>query len=203
MWERVQKLLRSVRPGSVILIILGAVLLLSPDSGSRVITLTLGWLLVIAGGLSVAASLFSRMAFGYGTMGSGLAMLLVGVLIVSRPMMLASLFGVVVGAYLVFSGLGSLGDAGRLRSNGQKWGFGMLWGLLSVIVGVYLILSPMTSSRLVMMIAGGAMIACGVGRIATHAKLARFLDAQRNFDPRGSFEAFDSYDDGDDNIIDV
>lgn len=196
MSDRIRRILGSIRLSSVILILIGAVLLVRPDAGSKAVTLTLGWILVIAGGIGVATSLYSRMAFGYGTMGSSLMMLLFGILILSRPMMLASLFGVMLGAYLVFSGLGSFADAGRLRRNGQGWILGMIWGVISVVVGVYLIVSPMASSRFVMSVAGFAMIACGVGSIVTHAKLARFMEQQ---DP---FRFFDS-DDDDDNIIDV
>lgn len=197
MSDRIRSILGSIRLSSVILILIGAVLLIRPDFGSKAVTLTLGWILVIAGGIGVATSLYSRMAFGYGTMGSSLMMLLLGILILSSPMMLASLFGVVLGAYLVFSGLGSFADAGRLRRNGQGWILGMVWGAISVAVGVYLIVSPMTSSRFVMAVAGIIMIACGIGSIVTHAKLARFMEQQR--DP---FHFFDT-DDDDDNIIDV
>lgn len=195
--DRIRRIFSSVRLSSVILILIGAVLLVRPDFGSKAVTLTLGWLLVIAGGIGVASSIVSRMAFGYGTMGSSMMMLLFGILILSRPLMLASLFGVVLGAYLVFSGLGSFADAGRLRSNGQGWIFGMIWGIISVIAGVYLIISPMTSSRLVMSVAGIMMIVCGAGSIVTHVKLARFLEEQQN-----PFRYYNT-DDDDDNIIDV
>ncbi len=195
MSDRIRRILSSVRLSSVILILIGAVLLVRPDAGSRAVILTLGWILAIAGGLGVAASVFSRMTFGYGTMGSSLMMLLLGVLILSRPMVLASLFGVVLGAYLVFSGLGSFADAGRLRSNGQGWILGMVWAVISVVAGVYLIISPMASTRFVMIVAGIMMIACGAGSIVTHAKLARFMEQQQN--------PFHFYDEDDDNIIDV
>lgn len=198
MRERIGRILSSVRLSSVILILIGAVLLLRPDAGARALTLVVGWILVIAGGVGLGSALLARMTLGYGAMGSSLMMLLLGILIVSRPMMLASLFGVVIGAYLIFSGLGSLGDAGRLRANGQSWVLGMIWGGASVVVGVYLILSPMTSSRFVMMIAGLAMIACGVGSIVTHVRLTKFLEEQeRAFRPRNDFGI------DDDDIIDV
>lgn len=199
MGEKFRRLLDEIRLSSVILILIGAVLLLRPDSGAKALTLIVGWILVIAGGIGVAGSVFSRMAFGYGTMGSSLIMLLLGILIVSRPLMLASLFGVVIGAYLVFSGLGSLGDAGRLRANGQSWVFGMIWGGVSVIVGVGLILSPMTSSRLVMMLAGLVMIVCGVGSIVTRVRLKHFLQERE----RQSRPYRDCFGVDEDDIIDV
>lgn len=198
MRERFRRIFGSIRLSSVILILIGAVLLLRPDAGAKALTLVAGWILIAAGAACLGGALLARMTLGYGTMGSSLMMLLLGLLIVTRPMMLASLFGVVIGAYLVFSGLGSLGDAGRLRANGQSWVPGMLWGGASVVVGVYLIISPMTSSRFVMMIAGLAMIACGVGSIVTHVRLTRFLEEQeRAFRPRSDFGI------DDDDIIDV
>ena len=200
MGERIQRLLRSVRLSSVVLIVLGAVLLLCPDFGSKAITLTLGWILILAGGISVGTSLWSRMTFGYGAMGSGLVMLLLGIFLVSRPMVLASLFGVVLGAYLVFSGLGSFSDAMRLRRIGQNGMGGLIWGGVSAVAGVVLMLSPMTSSRFVMSLAGLAMIACGVGSIVTHMRLTRLLENQQ--DPFRSPFGF-GRDDDDDNIIDV
>ena len=195
MGDRFRRLFESVRLSSVILILIGAVLLFNPDFGSRALILTLGWLLVLAGAVGVAASLYSRLTFGYGTAGGSLVMLLAGILILSRPMVLASLFGVVLGAYLVFSGIGSFADARRLRSSGQRWELGMVWAVVTAAVGVYLIVSPMTSSRFVMTVAGVAMIVCGLGSIMTHARLARFLQNQQHL--------FGRMDDDDDNIIDV
>ena len=191
-----RRIFGSVRLSSVILILIGAVLLIHPDFGSRALTLTLGWMLVIAGGIGVAVSLYTRMMLGFGTAGGSLMMLLAGVLILSSPMMLASLFGLVLGAYLVFSGLGSFADARRLRSVGQPWALGMLWAAATALVGLSLILSPMTSSRVVMRLAGLAMIVFGAGSIVTHARLSRFLrDQDRFFDRLGGED--------DDNIIDV
>ncbi len=196
MSDRIQRIFSSIRLSSVLLVLIGVVLLIRPDFGSKAVTLTLGWGLLIAGGIGVASSIFSHMAFGYGSMGSSLMMLLMGIMIVSRPLMLASLFGVVIGLYLVFSGIGSFMDAGRLRRNGQGWIFGMIWGSVSVAVGAYLIISPMASSRFVMSVAGIIMIACGVGSVLTHAKLARFSEEQQN--SCGFYRS-----DDDDNIIDV
>lgn len=196
MSDRIRRIFSGIRLSSVILILIGAVLLVRPDVGSKAVILTLGWILVIAGGIGLAASFWSRMAFGYGTMGSSMMMLLFGALILSSPIVLASLFGVVLGAYLVFSGLGSFVDAGRLRKNGQSWILGMIWGIISVVIGVYLIISPMASSRFVMTVAGIMMIACGIGSIVTHAKLIRFKEEQQN-----PFRFFHS--DDDDHIIDV
>ena len=200
MGERFQRLLRSIRPSSVILIVIGAVLLLCPDFGARAITMTLGWLLILGGGISIGTALWSRMAFGYGPMGSGLVMLLLGIFLVSKPLVLASLFGVVLGAYLMFSGFGSFSDALRLRRIGQSGLGGLIWGGASALVGFVLMLSPMTSSRFIMSLAGFAMIACGIGSIVTHMRLTRFLeDQQDSFRNPFGF----GRDDDDDNIIDV
>ena len=195
MGDRFRRFFENIRLSSVILIVLGAVLLIHPDFGSKALTLTLGWLLVLAGGIGVAVSLYTRLTFGFGTAGASMMMLLAGILILSSPMILASLFGILLGGYLVFSGFGSFADARRLRSVGQSCTAGMIWAVVTTAVGVYLILSPMTSSRFVMSVAGLVMIVCGIGSIVTHARLSRFLHQQESL--------FDRLDEDDDNIIDV
>ena len=195
--DRIRNILGSIRLSSVILILLGLVLLIRPDSGAKALTLTFGWLLVLIGGIGVGGALMAKLTFGYGAMGTSLTMLLVGILIVSRPMMLASLLGMILGAYLVFSGIGSFADARRLRINGRSSLFGLIWAVVSVAVGVYLMAAPMATSRIVMMVAGLAMIACGIGSIVTHARVQKL----RQDLYRAQRSAMDGLDE--DNIIDV
>ena len=193
MKNRFRHFAENIRLSSVVLILLGFLLMLCPDFGSKAVALALGWGLTVLGILAVAATLISHRAFGYGVMGGGLVLLILGVTVLSKPMLLASMVGILLGGYLAFTGFGVLSDAFRLRRNGFGGTMGMVWAALLLVLGMILILSPMTTSRVVMRLVGGVMIICGVGGTVNRYRLRHFLEQQSR-----RFEAPEE-----DDIIDV
>ena len=130
----------------------------------------IAWLLMLGGSAGLLIGVLSWPAFGFGTMiGSG-AGLVVGIYILRHPLSLASILGVVLGVLLAAQGLGSLGDSLRLRRVGAVWIPGLVWSAVTILLGLILIFSPLTSSRIVMTVVGLVMILCGGASLYTHYK---------------------------------
>ena len=175
--NNISKHLAQARWGSIALIVLGLVLLLFPDFGSSTVAVILAWVLMIGGSAGLLIGVLSWPVFGFGTMiGSGLV-LAAGIYILRHPLSLASILGVLLGVLLTAQGLGALGDALRLRRGGGLWVPGLVLSILTMVFGLILIFSPLTSSRIVMTVVGLVLIVFGAGNLYTHFKAGSCTDS--------------------------
>ena len=123
----------------VLMVILGIVLVVRPDSASALVGKILGWVLLLIGiGLLIES-------------------IAVKELTTSRI-----LFVVVAAALGRVAGLLILVRAVQDIINAARWKCGMKYALLSAIIGGLLILLPMTTSRAVWVIVGLLVIVVGV-----------------------------------------
>lgn len=151
--------------GPILVILLGLLLLINPDSASALISMLLGGLLtLVAVGFGIAALVSDRhrirkLVFAL--------MLFSGGGILSRnPLLLASFAGRVVGILLFVDGLGDMLSAHR---NGVRF----LMPLLVTILGGVLVLMPMTASRLVFSLCGLVVVILGVSMLLERIRFRR------------------------------
>ncbi len=133
----------------VLLIVLGLVLLVNPDSASALAAKVLGWVLVIAGiGFGIGA--VTRPVGTAGKVLGAVVCLALGVWLLRNPLALAAGIGRFAGILLVIRAVQDL-----------------LWErralpVITLVIGVVLILLPMTTSRVVLSLCGVAVAALGV-----------------------------------------
>lgn len=176
---RKNKILSLIRrfASPVALALLGLILLLFPDSASVLVAKVLGWGVFLVGmGFAVAA-----IASPGGTAGkvlAALACLALGTWLVKNPLVLAKGVGRFIGVLLLIRG-----GQDFFQSSQSK---GRLLSLIVAVLGVVLIVLPMTTSRLVFSACGLVVLLLGI---------AMFLDRLRTRNLPGS--------DDDPNIIDA
>ena len=153
-----------------LLILLGLILLLSPDTASVLISKVLGGMLVASGiGFGISAIVTHRGQVGKGI--TAVSFVLVGGWLSANPLFWAAWIGRILGALLVVS---SLQDMMRAKS----CGFRSRLPLITAVVGVLLVLLPMTASRLVFSLAGLVVLVVGVLMLLSRVKnLRRLTDA--------------------------
>ena len=137
----------------VLLMVLGLVLLFNPDTASALIARLLGWGLV-AVGIVLGVSAISSQA---GQAGKGIAAVLfvvVGGWLAGNPLTLAAWIGRLVGILLV---IGGLQDVSQCRKQGNRF----VMPLITAMVGVVLVVLPMTTSRLVFSLCGLVVLVTG------------------------------------------
>lgn len=159
--------------GSILTILCGVILVLRPDTASALLSAVAGWALIAAG----AAALIAGFAggFGGGTVVTGAVLLLAGAWLHRNPLMIASVLGFVVGFLVLRQGLRAMGDAQRSRRNGGFWIPGAVLAVVEALVGVRLILSPLSISRLVLSIGGIVLIVIGVCNLIAHYRSIRHI----------------------------
>ncbi len=179
MKEKISKTLSRARWGSIILMLFGLILIIFPDFGSKTVAGIIAWILMGLGTVGLVAGVLSWPMFGFGMLvGSGIS-LAVGFYILQNPLSLASILGILLGAFLTVQGLGALGDTLRLRRNGQLWGIGLVWSIVTLLLGLVLIFSPMTTSRIVMTVTGIVMMVCGGVNLYTHTKASPYIHSKQ------------------------
>lgn len=151
----------------VMLIVLGLILAVNPDSASALIARIFGWLLLIAAGVLAVLAVVDRVGM-VGKVLSACLCLAAGIWLLRNPLMLAAGIGRVAGVLLIVRGVQDILD-------GAGWHRGLLAAVLTIVIGAVLIAMPMTTSRVVLLLCGIALIAAGVGMLAFRVKLRRHL----------------------------
>ena len=154
-WKAMQR----SQGGSILMIVCGALLALSPDSASAMLSVILGWVLIVMGVMLMVGGFLSGREWG--SIGQGALFLICGSWLHRNPLMIASVLGLVLGVVAVRRGWSGAKNAQRIKRSGGMWVPGAVLAALELIVGVRLVLSPLSVSRLVLTLAGIAMAACG------------------------------------------
>ena len=149
----------------ILVIALGLLLLIHPDSASVLLSRLLGGLLTLLGiGFGIAALFRDRGRIG--GLITAAALLIFGGVLSANPLLLAAFAGRVAGLLLVIDGLGDMVQAHRR-------GVRFLLPLLVTILGGILVLLPMTASRLVFSLCGLAVTVIGVFMLLDRLRLRR------------------------------
>ena len=138
----------------IILVLLGLVLIFSPDSATGLLITIFGWVLIAAAGGFILSALLLPGGTASKVIGAvicGAA----GIWMVTHPLSLAAWLGRIIGILLLIEGIQNIAY--------QKTVMGSLFlPLLTAVVGTVLLVLPMTTSRLVFIIAGIVVLIIGV-----------------------------------------
>lgn len=159
--------------GSVIMIVVGILLAIKPDLASAAVSAVLGWMLILAGVAALLAGFVGKLGLRPILMGAFL--LICGSWLHRNPLMIASIIGTLLGILALSQGMGALRDALCIKRRGGSWVPNGLLAALMLLLGLRLILSPLTVSRLVMTVAGIIMVICGACNLAAHNRALRCI----------------------------
>lgn len=151
-------------------IVLGLILLLNPDGVVSVVCRILGWMMVAVAlyfAFSVVKDSKNRdggtvlLALGFGGCGAFL---------IKNPLVLAIGAGKIIGLLLGIRGVSGLIQAGKAREEGNSYLLDYLTGGATLILGIWLVLSPMAPSRLIFGLIGFALIAVAAVKLLSRKK---------------------------------
>ena len=156
---------RFLAPGLVIL--LGLVLVVNPDSAPALIAKLLGWVMIaVAIGLGISAIVTRQSTIGKGI--AAVALAVVGGWLTSNPLALAAWIGRFVGILLVVDGVQDILAA-------RKQGVSYRMPIIVTAIGAVLILLPMTTSRVVFTLCGIVVLIVGIAMLADRIRGYREL----------------------------
>lgn len=164
--------------GAAVLILVGLILLVNPDFGSATISRILGWILVTLGGMGIVLCVYSWPLCGFAETAVSLASLILGIYLLFHPLALASILGMGLGACLLIHGIGRIATALRLRRQGGIWTPSLTLALVTAVIGGVLLFSPLTTSRILMILCGIGLILWGATILLLHVRASKSQNQQ-------------------------
>lgn len=159
--ERVKKLLR-LYAMPAFLIVLGLVLVFSPDTASAFVAKIIGWLIIVIGAVGLLWAILGASYERPRQMVFSVLCLGLGIFIVSFPMVLAEALGRFFGIFLTIQGAGDIRRALQKKNAGFPYRYSLGVAVVTLIAGVVLALLPMTLSRIILNICGVVLVVIGV-----------------------------------------
>jgi len=151
----------------VAVMLLGLLLVVSPDSASILIARILGWGLTVVGiGIGIAAIIDRDHAVRKGI--TAVVLACAGGWLTANPLLLAAWIGRVIGVLIAIRGIRDLLLHGR-------YGYSRILALITIAAGALLVVLPLTASRLVFSLCGILVLMLGIGMLADRLKHRKYL----------------------------
>ena len=142
--------------------LLGLLLVVNPDSASVLIARIVGWVLTVMGiGFGIGAIFNRESAIRKGIIAVLFAC--AGGTLAARPLLLAAWIGRIIGLLIAFRGIRDLMISG-------SYGYSRILALITTVVGVILVVLPLTTSRLVFSLCGLVVLFIGIGMLVDRLK---------------------------------
>lgn len=158
MFESFYRMRKHVLSAIILFLVLGIALLIWPGLFLRFACNIIGALLIAFGVVTLIGELrmTSRSML---TIGFGVVITAVGIVIIANPEMVSSIIPIVFGLILLFDGVGNLRYALGLRRFGtDNWVFLMVLGIVTLVFGAVILLHPYGTAELAFRIIGAALI---------------------------------------------
>lgn len=157
----------------VALAAMGIILFTNPQSAMLTITVMLGWVLVVMGIVSLASALTRwSVILSTADLYAGIVELLFGILLVNIPGFFVTWIFILLGIFILVSGLNSLYGANALQALGlPRAGTAKAGAILAIVLGVLVLFSPGLFADTTMVICGIALVYCGIVRIVDGVRM--------------------------------
>lgn len=146
----------------VLVMLLGLILIINPDSATALISKTLGTIIILIGvGFGISA-IFEKKGRTPKAI-AAVVLAVAGGWLVNNPLALAAWIGRFIGVLLIIDGVQ---DIMELRRFGKTF----LMSLIITVVGAVLVLMPLTTSRLVFTLCGVVVLVIGAAMLLDRLK---------------------------------
>jgi len=154
----------SVLAAPLLLVLLGLVLLLSPDTASALVGRFLAWGSLLAAVCTGAGALRGSAENRNNRLLWTAVFFFAGVHMLRKPLTIAKFLGRVLGITLMILGGRATADSIRYQGGKPVFSRSLVLGALTLIAGAVLAVLPMASSRILFKILGGALICFGAAK---------------------------------------
>lgn len=162
---------------SILYVILGLVLLIWPGVSATVFCWAFGSLLLAYGAVTILTFFFrdSRAGSFVFELLLGIVAAALGLLVLLRPVVVASVLPVIVGLFILVDGLVNLKRALELRSMMyERWIVPLILSLISVGLGLLVLFHPFLAAEALVMVIGAVFLYTGVSDLWTIFQVSRW-----------------------------
>lgn len=159
----------------VVLVVLGATAIALPPLATLAVTIFIGWLILVSGVVGLATTFWMRRAPGFWwSLLSAILAVVVGALLLARPLSGALTLTVLLVAFFVVEGGASIMFAlDHKRELSGQWGWMLVSGVIDLVLAVMILAGlPSTAAWAIGLLVGINMIFGGVAltAMAVHAR---------------------------------
>ncbi|MBQ4288357.1 MAG: DUF308 domain-containing protein [Clostridia bacterium] len=166
---------RSITVWAVCTILLGLIMAFWPESSTRIICIVLGWAMLL-GGIAWTFYHFSSANSTNSGFILGVVAIALGFWIVIHPTVVVQFIAVIFGIILLVNGFMLLQDSLELKQgNFAPWLMFLILGLVCSVLGIFVIWSPIVSSKVMTIIAGISLVIDGVSNILFVLRAAHLI----------------------------
>ena len=176
------ELLKSMKWGmmltGLLTIIIGIMICANPSGAIISIIRFIGWILIIAGGVSAIGEFMQRTTTHrtYSTMTFALISLVFGIVLAIRPASFVNFVGTVVALILFVHGINAIVSALNSRKYGyNQWKIACLSGVIFAVVAFIILINPFSSASALMLFIGIVLIGDGISNIAMAFSIGRTM----------------------------
>ncbi|MEE8703605.1 MAG: DUF308 domain-containing protein [Olsenella sp.] len=149
--------------GGAICILLGVAVLSNPLSSMLTITKLLGWAVLVFGVVSLAAAFTNlRMILSQAELYVGILCTLLGLAIVAQPGFFVAWVFLLLGVFVMVTGLNSLFAANASRALGLPGAnAGLVGAVAAIVFGAFVMFAPYATASFAMIVCGVALVYAG------------------------------------------
>ena len=158
--EKFKKTTNSIIISSLLAIVLGLILLLFPKISIQTLGLIASCYIIIYGVILIYLDVqASRHNVPFEGMLSGILSVILGVLLIFRPGSLSVLLTLLLGMWVIISGVNAIKMSLLVKTDNNIWILSLLLGLLDIIAGLVIIFNPFAATLSITMFIGIMIIA--------------------------------------------
>lgn len=176
------ELLKSMKWGMMITglltTIIGIMICANPSEAIISIIRFIGWILIIAGGVSAISEFMQRTTTyrTYSTMTFALISLVFGIVLAIRPASFVNFVGTVVALILFVHGINAIVSAINSKKYGyNQWKIACLSGVIFAVVAFIILINPFSSASALMLFIGIVLTGDGISYIAMAFSIGRTM----------------------------
>lgn len=162
---------------AIVCVVLGVVLIVWPQTALQVVYTVLGSILALYGVIQVLIFLFSKekTMIAQGMLLFGIILVVVGAWIILKPEGIIVLIPIIIGAFIVLHGLHNVYEAIQLHTSGyDKWWLALVFGLLTIGIGVLLICNPFGAVESLVRMIGIFLVYDGISNMWILSRMFKF-----------------------------
>lgn len=147
---------------AIITVAAGLILLLHPGDTLNAAARLIGGALLLIGCVTVVLQLLKKESKSTGAIILAAVEIVLGVVIMSAPGFIVSLFPVIVGILIAASGVSDLLEVNRIRKLGGRWTAALILSVITLILGLVILLNPFKTMAALVRVIGFVLIYQGV-----------------------------------------
>lgn len=167
---------------AVLCVVFGLLLIIWPGTSTQVVCMVLGGVLSGYGVIQILLYLFAREHTIYlqGMLILGIVFAVLGVWILLKPEGIIKAVPIIMGIIIIMRGLHNAAQGWELKKLGyENWLLAFLFGVLTIVLGIVLVVNPFTVVNTVVRVIGGILVYNGISDMWI---LSRIFKTKKNTD---------------------